>query len=112
MNPTIERLKLIFLGIFAVANVGILVWTLGWAMPEEKCVGARLGEIVTSIADRCRRARHLGYQRQSWRTSDRDGLRSWQSLQQPRLESLISVYSAPRATTMSFFAAQSARSCF
>src|SRR5689334_12611326 len=79
---------------------------------EEKCVGARLGEIVTSIADRCRRARHLGYQRQSWRTSDRDGLRSWQSLQQPRLESLISVYSAPRATTMSFFAAQSARSCF
>ena len=40
MNPTIERLKLIFLGIFAVANVGILVWTLGWAMPEEKCVGA------------------------------------------------------------------------
>jgi len=40
MNPTIERLKLIFLGIFAVANLGILVWTLGWAMPEEKCVGA------------------------------------------------------------------------
>ena len=40
MNPTIERLKLIFLGIFAVANVGVLVWTLGWAMPEEKCVGA------------------------------------------------------------------------
>jgi hypothetical protein len=40
MNPMIDRLKLIFLGIFAVANVGILVWTLGWAMPEEKCVGA------------------------------------------------------------------------
>ena len=31
MNPTIERLKLIFLGIFAVANVGVLVWQLGWA---------------------------------------------------------------------------------
>jgi hypothetical protein len=37
MNPTIERLKLIFLGIFAVANAAILVWTLGWAMPEQKC---------------------------------------------------------------------------
>ncbi|MDB5426706.1 MAG: hypothetical protein JWR47_1989 [Phenylobacterium sp.] len=38
MNPTIERLKLIFLGIFAVANVGILIWTVGWAMPEQKCL--------------------------------------------------------------------------
>jgi hypothetical protein len=37
MNPTIDRLKLIFLGIFAVANLAILVWTLGWAMPEQKC---------------------------------------------------------------------------
>jgi len=41
MNPTIERLKLIFLGIFAVANVGVLVWQLGWAWPEEKCTQAR-----------------------------------------------------------------------
>ena len=40
MNPTIERLKLIFLGIFAVANVAILVWTVGWAWPEERCTGA------------------------------------------------------------------------
>ena len=40
MNRIIDRLKLIFLGIFAVANVAILVWTLGWARPEEKCVGA------------------------------------------------------------------------
>jgi len=40
MNPTIERLKLIFLGIFAVANLGILVWTVGWAWPEERCTGA------------------------------------------------------------------------
>jgi hypothetical protein len=40
MNRTIDRLKLIFLGIFAVANVGILVWTLGWAMPKEKCLAA------------------------------------------------------------------------
>ena len=40
MNPTIERLKLIFLGIFAVANIAILVWTFGWAMPKEKCDAA------------------------------------------------------------------------
>ena len=37
MNPTIERLKLIFLGIFAVANVGILVWEFGWELPAQKC---------------------------------------------------------------------------
>jgi hypothetical protein len=41
MNPTIERLKLIFLGIFAVANVGILIWQIGWAWPEEKCTASR-----------------------------------------------------------------------
>ena len=41
MNPTIERLKLIFLGIFAVANVGVLIWQLGWAWPEQKCTDAR-----------------------------------------------------------------------
>jgi hypothetical protein len=40
MNKIYTRLKFIFLGIFAVANVAILVWTVGWAMPEEKCVGA------------------------------------------------------------------------
>ncbi|HEY3949148.1 hypothetical protein [Phenylobacterium sp.] len=37
MNKTIERTKLIFIGIFAVANVAILVWTLGWARPQERC---------------------------------------------------------------------------
>jgi hypothetical protein len=41
MNPTIERLKLIFLGIFAVANVGMLIWQVGWAWPEQKCTEAR-----------------------------------------------------------------------
>jgi hypothetical protein len=40
MNRTIDRLKLIFLGIFAVANLAILVWTLGWAMPEQRCTEA------------------------------------------------------------------------
>ena len=37
MNPVIDRLKLIFLGIFLAANVGMLVWTFGWAMPRERC---------------------------------------------------------------------------
>lgn len=40
MNRTIDRLKLIFLGIFAVANVGIAVWELGWALPEQHCLEA------------------------------------------------------------------------
>ena len=37
MNRTIERLKLIFLGIFAVANVAMLVWQFGWVVPEQNC---------------------------------------------------------------------------
>jgi hypothetical protein len=37
MNPAIERLKLIFLGIFAVINVGLLIWQFGWAAPQQKC---------------------------------------------------------------------------
>ena len=41
MNRTIDRLKLIFLGIFALANVGILVWQVGWAWPEQKCTEAK-----------------------------------------------------------------------
>ena len=39
IRRTYIRLRWIFVGIFAVANVGILVWTLGWARPEEKCTG-------------------------------------------------------------------------
>ena len=35
MNRTIDRLKVIFLAIFAVANVGILVWEFGWELPEQ-----------------------------------------------------------------------------
>ena len=37
MNPTIDRLKLIFLGIFAAANLVILAWSLGWQLPEQRC---------------------------------------------------------------------------
>jgi hypothetical protein len=37
MNPTIERLKLIFLGIFVVINVALLIWQFGFVMPQQKC---------------------------------------------------------------------------
>jgi len=41
MNPMIERLKLIFLGVFGLAVVGVLVWTFGWAIPAKKCAEER-----------------------------------------------------------------------
>jgi len=41
MNPTIERLKLIFLGVFGLAVVGVIVWTVGWAIPAKKCTDAK-----------------------------------------------------------------------
>ena len=41
MNPTIERLKLIVLGAFALAIVGVAVWTFGWAIPAKTCTEAR-----------------------------------------------------------------------
>jgi hypothetical protein len=37
MNPVIDRLKLIFLGVFLVANVAMLIWQFGWVMPRETC---------------------------------------------------------------------------
>jgi hypothetical protein len=37
MNPAIERLKLIFLCLFAVANVVMLIWQFGWVMPQQRC---------------------------------------------------------------------------
>jgi len=37
MNRTIDRLKVIFLVVFAVANVGIVVWEFGWELPAQKC---------------------------------------------------------------------------
>ena len=37
MNPAIQRLKLIFLGIFAIANVVMLIWQFGWVVPQQKC---------------------------------------------------------------------------
>jgi hypothetical protein len=40
MNPNIERLKLIFIGIFVVMVIGVIVWQVGWIMPAKKCEGA------------------------------------------------------------------------
>ena len=40
MNANIERLKLIAIGVFLVAVVGVVVWQVGWAMPAKKCAEA------------------------------------------------------------------------
>lgn len=37
MNRIINRLKLIFLGIFAVLTLGVGVYQFAWAIPEQKC---------------------------------------------------------------------------
>ncbi|MFN3520890.1 MAG: hypothetical protein ACK4YQ_01480 [Phenylobacterium sp.] len=37
MNRTINRLKLIFVAIFAVSCVGVLVYHVGWEWPRQKC---------------------------------------------------------------------------
>jgi hypothetical protein len=37
MNPTIERLKRIFLIIFALSCAAVLTWQLGWVIPRDQC---------------------------------------------------------------------------
>lgn len=37
MNPNIERLKLIFIGLFVAAAIGVGVWQFWWVMPAQKC---------------------------------------------------------------------------
>ena len=37
MNPNIERLKLIFLGLFGVLCTAAIVWQVVWIMPGKKC---------------------------------------------------------------------------
>jgi hypothetical protein len=37
MNSAVDRLKLIFLGIFLLANAAMLVWQFGWVVPRENC---------------------------------------------------------------------------
>jgi hypothetical protein len=41
MNPSIERLKLIFVALFAVVVAGVLVWQVGWILPQKECEAAR-----------------------------------------------------------------------
>jgi len=40
MNRTIDRLKLIFLGLFAILSVGALVYHVFWVWPGQKCEAA------------------------------------------------------------------------
>lgn len=37
MNRTIDRLKLIFLCLFAVMSAGVFVYHVGWVWPGQKC---------------------------------------------------------------------------
>lgn len=37
MNPVIDRLKIIFVGIFLVINIGLLIWEFGWEIPRQNC---------------------------------------------------------------------------
>ena len=41
MNPNIERLKLIFVGLFVVAVIGVVVWQVGWEGPRRECEAQR-----------------------------------------------------------------------
>lgn len=37
MNPTLERLKLIFLVAFAALTAGMLIWQVVWIWPRQDC---------------------------------------------------------------------------
>jgi hypothetical protein len=37
MNPTLERLKLIFLVAFAALTAGMLIWQVFWIWPRQNC---------------------------------------------------------------------------
>jgi hypothetical protein len=41
MNPVIDRLKLIFVGLFLVLNVVLAIWQFGWVVPRKNCEAAR-----------------------------------------------------------------------
>jgi len=41
MNRTINRLKLIFVGVFAVICAITLVWQVGWVRPQKACLAER-----------------------------------------------------------------------
>jgi hypothetical protein len=39
MNRLIDRLKLFFLGVFAISCIGVWAYQLLWAAPEKRCEG-------------------------------------------------------------------------
>lgn len=41
MNRTIDRLKLIFLGVFAVCCAGVAIYQFGWEIPRKQCEARR-----------------------------------------------------------------------
>lgn len=41
MNRTINKLKLIFLGVFGFATVGVVAYHLFWVWPGDRCEAAR-----------------------------------------------------------------------
>jgi hypothetical protein len=41
MNPSIERLKLIFIGLFVAGAIGVGVWQVGWVAPRKACEDQR-----------------------------------------------------------------------
>jgi hypothetical protein len=41
MNRIIYRLKLIFVGVFAILCVVTLVWQVGWVWPRKECLSER-----------------------------------------------------------------------
>ena len=40
MNRTIDRLKLIFLGLFVIMSAGVFVYHIFWVWPGQKCEAA------------------------------------------------------------------------
>jgi hypothetical protein len=40
MTRFIDRLKLIFLGVFALSAVAVFVYHVGWAWPQKRCEAA------------------------------------------------------------------------
>jgi len=37
MNPSIERLKRIFLIVFALCCVAVVIWQVAWVIPRNRC---------------------------------------------------------------------------
>ena len=40
MTPAVDRLKIIFVGLFIVINIGLAIWQFGWVIPRKNCEAA------------------------------------------------------------------------